>query len=127
MEELPDDFFAIEIDCWRCHGRTPIFYWPGIGVGRAAPEPWPRTVKLRYSRTVQASYLANGCAWCDALQGDFYLEKALYNSIGRDPDFDELHSAFFTPETEQEWERSGRGLTVEEIVNIVVPPVRPPW
>jgi hypothetical protein len=54
-------------------------------------------------------------------------EGALYNSIGQDLDFDELHVAFFTPATEQEWELSGRGLTVEEMVNIVVPPVRPPW
>jgi len=122
MQELPEGYFAIELDCWKCQWKTPLFYWPGIGVGRVAPEPWPQIVKMRYSRTAQTSYLANGCARCDALLGDFYLEEALYNAIGQDPDFEELHSAFFTPEADDEWERAGRGLTVEEMINIVVPP-----
>jgi hypothetical protein len=50
-----------------------------------------------------------------------------YNAMGEDPDFEELHSAFFTPETNEDWERSSRGPTVVEAINIVVPPARLPW
>ena len=33
------------------------------------------TIKLRYSKTCGHSYLSNGCVHCDALMGDFFLER----------------------------------------------------
>jgi len=33
------------------------------------------TIKSRYSKTCGYSYLSNGCVHCDALMGDFFLER----------------------------------------------------
>ena len=125
---IPADwFFAVEVECWRCKHPTPLFFWPGIGACRTAPEPWPRTVKMRYSRTVEASYLSNGCARCDALQGNFYLEGQLYAAIGNDPDAIELRDVYFALPSEVEGPQSSAGLTIAEAISIVVPPWRPTW
>ena len=32
-------------------------------------------IKQRYSRTVQNRYLSNGCYYCDAIYGDFFLNE----------------------------------------------------
>ena len=34
-------------------------------------------IKQRYSRTVQQQYLSNGCYYCDAIYGDFFLTEQL--------------------------------------------------
>ena len=33
------------------------------------------TIRRRYTRTVAAGYVANGCAQCDKLQGRFFVEE----------------------------------------------------
>lgn len=33
-------------------------------------------IKSRYSKTVEKSYLSNGCCHCDAIQGDFFISMA---------------------------------------------------
>ncbi len=32
-------------------------------------------IKTRYSKTIHESYLSNGCYYCDALQGDFFIRN----------------------------------------------------
>ncbi len=122
-----DGFVAVEAECWKCHRATPMFYWPGIGVRREAPQPWPRTVRLRYSNTTEDRYLANNCIHCDSLQGEFFLQEGLRNAIGDAPDFDELDDLFFRPLTREEADRVSGGLTIEEIINIVAPMPRGRW
>ncbi|EQD45236.1 hypothetical protein B1A_14892 [mine drainage metagenome] len=95
LDEPGGDYLAVEYQCWRCAKRTPIFFWPGIGEERPAPRPWPRTVKPRYSQTLEGRYLANGCVHCDALVGDFYLSGIFNDTMWGDPDHWELHKGFF--------------------------------
>jgi len=33
-------------------------------------------IKYRYSNTIKESYLSNGCFFCGAIQGNFYLHEA---------------------------------------------------
>lgn len=44
--------------------------------------------RMRYSKTIRDSYLANGCEFCDALQGDYFL-------------FGEVGSPFFVSSREK--------------------------
>lgn len=37
-------------------------------------------IKERYSKTVEKSYISFGCANCDAIFGDFYVQEAIWNS-----------------------------------------------
>ena len=95
LAEPPDGYFAIEVACWNCREKTRVFYWSGVGAGRPAPEPWPAIVRVRDSKTAEASYVANGCILCDALQGAFFLPERLYEALEGDDDFLELHDCLF--------------------------------
>lgn len=63
-----------ETRCYKCNRRTTVYSWGGgVWTDKRPPEPRPWTVKLRYSKTVNARYWANTCEHCGALQGDFFL------------------------------------------------------
>lgn len=124
LDEPAEGYLAIEHECWQCHRPMPLFFWPGVGNGDPAPEPKPRTVRLRYSKTVDASYDGNGCIHCDALQGQWFLEENLFNVVGDAPDAIELQDRFFPPPSGDEPEWAERGLTLSQMVDIVVPPER---
>ena len=90
------------IDCWKCHKQTRIVTWL---IGKLGPheirlrlnlaDGMPRltgiiqsvirhrqdigSVRERYSRTVEYSYVSNSCAHCDALIGRFFEHRAWYS------------------------------------------------
>ena len=89
------------IDCWKCGSATRIVTWLTGQIGphevrydldlvdevpvlaqlvQGAVEHRQDigTIKPRFSKTVQGSYLSNGCARCDALIGRFYEHEAWY-------------------------------------------------
>ena len=53
--------------------------------------------------------------------------RELLLAVGEDPDALVLQDLFFGLEDEEGSEAPGRGLTIEEMVRIAVPPYRPPW
>ena len=90
------------IDCWKCRKRTRIVTWlagnlgphkirhtldladglPGLPrlIQDATRYRWDiGEVRDRHSRTVEHSYVSNGCAHCDALIGRFFEHDAWYN------------------------------------------------
>lgn len=85
--------------CWKCGAETQII--TGVDVllgpndyrfsvagfddfsdlldivrGRLANDLWIGTIKRRFSKTQDRSYLSNGCAHCDALIGEFHEHNA---------------------------------------------------
>lgn len=97
LAEPGRDYYAIESICWRCHKPIPVFFWPGIGIERPAPLPRPRTVKPRYSKTLERTYLSNGCVHCDAVVGKHFLSQIFSEAGPGDPDAEELERLFFGP------------------------------
>ncbi|MFF3491273.1 hypothetical protein ACFYWS_07975 [Streptomyces sp. NPDC002795] len=49
-------------------------------------------VRLRYSETMRARYLANGCQHCDALQGNFPLQEEAFARVAADGGPDGLNA-----------------------------------
>jgi hypothetical protein len=71
--------------CWNCERAINVYMWPNAGFSIVAPysgwsvfeprsKPKPETVKLRYSKTVKREYWVNVCQFCDAVQGDWFLQ-----------------------------------------------------
>src|SRR5580765_1253198 len=60
LAEAPPGYIGFEARCWSCKKPAPVFLWPGIKDRAAPPEPSPETVRLRFSKTLRASYPANG-------------------------------------------------------------------
>ena len=40
-----------------------------------------RTIRPRYSKTVSGTYVCNGCQHCDAIQGAFFIEEAVTETV----------------------------------------------
>lgn len=60
--------------CFRCHEKTPVFWWYGVPFcEHEPPSPKPATIQYRHSKKYGGSYWANTCACCYALQGDNFL------------------------------------------------------
>lgn len=90
--------------CWKCGKETPVicfairdYYslefggenvreWTFTSVFSQLPEEIFSYVKsnynfkLKYSNTIQQSYYANCCKWCDSLQGNNYLFNEVLES-----------------------------------------------
>ena len=89
------------LDCWKCGSLTRIVTWLTASVGpheirkklefadglpdlvqciqeKIADRNDIGTVRERYSKTMQGSYLSNGCSNCDALIGRFFEYRAYY-------------------------------------------------
>lgn len=40
-----------------------------------------KTIRPRYSKTVSGTYVSNGCQHCDAIQGAFFIEEAVTETV----------------------------------------------
>ena len=60
--------------CYKCKKPILRFNWKGNDrwSTKRPPQPIPRTVQYRYSRTAGHKYWVNTCPYCDSIQGDFY-------------------------------------------------------
>lgn len=77
----------IEI-CFSCKQEVPVYWWNGVVFcQKNPPEPKPRTINFKYSKSYQGSYWANTCANCNATQGDNFLFLGV---DGRKPVFEGL-------------------------------------
>ncbi|TPL76241.1 hypothetical protein FJ941_25540 [Mesorhizobium sp. B2-3-13] len=86
--------------CWRCGAETRIITFIEVAVGpykaqrtihdlpdnlveqvvqKLPPGEQVGVIKHRFSRTVEHSYLSNGCFHCDALIGEFFEHDAWYS------------------------------------------------
>lgn len=74
---LPTTFYRYTVgECWKCHEEILLFAWPGQEAEEQQTPPAvgrPRTVQLRYSKTVRDRYWANTCPCCGVLEGNFFL------------------------------------------------------
>ena len=60
--------------CYKCQKSILCFDWKNRvqwSVKRP-PDPVPRTVQFRYSRTTGSKYWANTCPYCGSIQGDWF-------------------------------------------------------
>jgi len=99
---VPAHVLATTIDCWRCGQPTRAIVgvliapelhpdedpWGFVSFADVAPAltalngAWCSThgvgtIKERYSRTQERRYVSNGCASCDALLGEFFIDEEL--------------------------------------------------
>lgn len=67
--------YLAEIEtCFKCKQEIPVFWWNGVPFCESAPpEPKPKTIAFKYSKSYEGSYWANTCANCGATQGDNFL------------------------------------------------------
>ncbi len=60
--------------CFACKKTVPVYWWEGVPFcQQPPPEPRPRTLQLRYSKTYGGKYWMNTCAACGAPSGDNFL------------------------------------------------------
>lgn len=60
--------------CWSCKEDVPVYWWAGAPFAvKQPPEPRPRTIRFRPSKSYGGSYWMNCCAKCNAPLGDNYL------------------------------------------------------
>lgn len=69
---------AAPCSCWKCKREILVITWQGhrLFTTTRPPEPVPRTIQLRFSKTAGSKYWGNVCPHCDALQGDTPLYHA---------------------------------------------------
>jgi hypothetical protein len=75
IEYDPMRYLAAVYACYRCQKKTPVFAWTRgqHHEVRKPPQPQPRTIQWRYTRTVGHRYWANTCAHCGWGFGDWHL------------------------------------------------------
>lgn len=64
-------------ECWACKRDIPLFWWADMPFcTQRPPEPRPKTIQFRFSKTGKRSYWANTCATCTMIQGvDFVSDR----------------------------------------------------
>lgn len=74
--------YEVGIDrCYRCKKPILRFSWKNheSWSTKRPPQPAPRTVQYKYSRTVGHKYWVNTCPYCGAIQGDFYSYETAWD------------------------------------------------
>ncbi|MFE5844282.1 hypothetical protein ACFQ7N_21930 [Streptomyces niveus] len=98
---------ALSRECWKCKESTvcvvglypmhpartdrwarwvdkDVLVWVRPLLAGAGFEKIAESIKPRWSSTVNGRYLSNGCQRCDALQGDFPVEEAVFDLVRED-------------------------------------------
>lgn len=77
--ENPTGYLGFIGGCWVCKRDIPLFWWEGVPYCTdKPPEPRPKTIQHRYSKTFGGLYWGNTCAACGKLQGDNFLRESLW-------------------------------------------------
>lgn len=73
--EWPEAPYQVGVtDCWKCKTTIPVFQWGnGRHSKKSPPDPRPRTVLFRFSKTMGSKYWVNTCPKCKTTQGDWFL------------------------------------------------------
>lgn len=100
--------------CWRCKREILVITWRGhrLFPTTRPPDPVPRTIQYRSSKTVGSKYWGNICPHCDVLQGDFPL-------------YEEPDGPFFGRGAGEETQRSG--MSIREVAEIMSGMRNFPW
>lgn len=79
--KYPTGYLGFTGKCWSCKRDIPLFWWAGVPFcTEKPPEPRPKTIQFKFSKTYGKPYWANTCAGCGMLQGDNFLENTLFAS-----------------------------------------------
>lgn len=76
MDPSKATYIAAVRKCWAdvCGKEFIAYWWNGVPFCESKPpEPRPKTIKYRYSKTYKGSYWANCCPHCGAIDGDNFL------------------------------------------------------
>lgn len=79
--------------CYKCERQMIVFDWSNSEMWgkEEPPEPIPKTVQKRYTKTIEDSYWANVCPFCDSVQGDWYLNMEPGGAFSGIPDYDDSY------------------------------------
>lgn len=71
------DYRARLHQCYRCREYIVVFTWLEHEMWSQAmpPKPIPRSIKYRYSKSLQKKYWVNTCQQCGATQGDGFVHS----------------------------------------------------
>lgn len=75
------DYSAKLHQCYKCREWIVVFTWQEHEMWSQAmpPKPIPRSIKYRYSNSLQHKYWVNTCQKCGATQGDSFIYQANEN------------------------------------------------
>lgn len=102
--------YLAEIEkCFSCKQEIPVYWWDGVPFCQnKPPEPKPRTINFKFSKTYQGLYWANTCPNCNATQGDNFLFLGVN---GRKPVFKGL------PLKDTEGMKQARSDSMKSVIN----------
>lgn len=98
--------------CYKCDRQMIVFNWSNseLWEKEVPPEPIPKIVQLRYTKTIDESYWTNVCPFCDSVQGDWYLNMepgGVFSGIPDDDSFNKLTEKYLEHEAEKEPQQKG--------------------
>lgn len=67
-------YLVAEDQCYSCKKAMPVYWWQGVPFSQQTPpDPKPKTLQFRFSRTYGGEYWMNTCVFCGASSGDNFL------------------------------------------------------
>ncbi|MCW5822298.1 MAG: NERD domain-containing protein [Cyanobacteria bacterium TGS_CYA1] len=75
---VSDAYSAKPHKCYKCREFIVVFTWSDhqMWSGMMPPKPIPRSLKYRYSASLQKKYWVNTCQKCGATQGDSFVHSS---------------------------------------------------
>jgi hypothetical protein len=63
--------------CYKCGEKMLVYTWPNKEMSsiKTPPADKPKTIQLVTTKMSEQTYWANTCPYCNAVQGDFFLES----------------------------------------------------